>query len=140
MPGQGCGGDLSAVRVPRGALRDREPCSRRSRAGRCGRSAAAGWLAGAVAGALLGAGYALQTAGLERRRSRSTGFDHRDVRRVDAAPRARALPDADRRAAWGGVALATVGLALPAGRARRLARRRPARARAALPSTRSRSS
>src|SRR6266576_1693733 len=34
----------------------------------------AGWIAGAFAGALLGAGYALQTAGLERTSVSSTGF------------------------------------------------------------------
>jgi drug/metabolite transporter (DMT)-like permease len=75
----------------------------------------AGWAAGAFAGALLGAGYALQTAGLERTSVSSTGFITGMY--VVLTPllalalfRARAGVSA-----WIGVALATVGLALLAG-------------------------
>jgi drug/metabolite transporter (DMT)-like permease len=74
-----------------------------------------GMLAGALAGALLGSGYALQTAGLERTSVSSTGFITGmyvvltpllalAVFRVRIGP-----------AAWCGVALATAGLALLSG-------------------------
>ena len=71
--------------------------------------------AGALAGALLGAGYALQTAGLERTSVSSTGFITGMY--VVLTPlialllfRVRAA-----RAAWVGVVLATVGLVLLSG-------------------------
>ncbi len=74
-----------------------------------------GWAAGAFAGALLGAGYALQTAGLERTTVSATGFVTGLY--VVLTPllalglfRVRIPP-----AAWGGVCLATAGLALLAG-------------------------
>ncbi len=74
-----------------------------------------GWAAGALAGALLGAGYALQTAGLERTTVSATGFVTGLY--VVLTPllalglfRVRIPP-----AAWGGVCLATAGLALLAG-------------------------
>jgi drug/metabolite transporter (DMT)-like permease len=74
-----------------------------------------GFGAAVLAGALLGAGYALQTAGLERTSVSSTGFITGmyvvltpllafSVFRIRIAPRA-----------WGGVLLATAGLALLAG-------------------------
>jgi drug/metabolite transporter (DMT)-like permease len=74
-----------------------------------------GIAAGALAGSLLGGGYVLQTAGLERTTVSSTGFVTGmyvvltpllalAIFRVHVA-----------RAAWGGVALATTGLALLAG-------------------------
>ena len=79
-----------------------------------------GALAGILAGALLGGGYALQTAGLERTTVSSTGFITGHVRRADAAARARALPRADRpRRTWLGVAARDRGA--------RAARRRPPR-------------
>ena len=72
--------------------------------------------AGALAGALLGAGYALQTAGLQRTSVSSTGFITGMY--VVLTPvialilfRVRAA-----RSAWGGVLLATVGLVLLSGR------------------------
>ncbi len=71
--------------------------------------------AGMLAGGLLGAGYALQTAGLQRTSVSSTGFITGMY--VVLTPvlalvlfRVRAA-----RAAWAGVALATVGLALLSG-------------------------
>jgi drug/metabolite transporter (DMT)-like permease len=74
-----------------------------------------GWAAGALAGALLGGGYALQTAGLERTSVSSTGFITGMY--VVLTPllalalfRVRVAPTA-----WAGVALATVGLALLSG-------------------------
>jgi drug/metabolite transporter (DMT)-like permease len=74
-----------------------------------------GFGAAVLAGALLGAGYVLQTAGLERTSVSSTGFITGmyvvltpllafSVFRIRIAPRA-----------WGGVLLATAGLALLAG-------------------------
>ena len=74
-----------------------------------------GIAAGALAGSLLGGGYVLQTAGLERTTVSSTGFITGmyvvltpllalAIFRVHVAA-----------AAWGGVALATVGLALLSG-------------------------
>jgi drug/metabolite transporter (DMT)-like permease len=74
-----------------------------------------GWAAGVLAGVLLGAGYALQTAGLERTSVSSTGFITGMY--VVLTPllvlvlfRVRA-----RASAWLGVALATVGLAFLSG-------------------------
>ena len=74
-----------------------------------------GWVAAAYAGALLGAGYALQTAGLERTSVSSTGFITGMY--VVLTPllglvlfRARVGASA-----WIGVALATIGLGLLAG-------------------------
>jgi drug/metabolite transporter (DMT)-like permease len=75
----------------------------------------AGWAAGAVAGALLGAGYALQTAGLERTSVSSTGFItgmYVVLTPLLALVLFRARIGVS---AWIGVALATVGLALLAG-------------------------
>jgi drug/metabolite transporter (DMT)-like permease len=75
----------------------------------------AGWLAGAFAGALLGAGYALQTAGLERTSVSSTGFIT-GMYVVLTPLLALALFRARvGMSAWIGVGLATVGLALLAG-------------------------
>jgi drug/metabolite transporter (DMT)-like permease len=75
----------------------------------------AGWTAGALAGALLGAGYALQTAGLERTSVSSTGFIT-GMYVVLTPLLALALFRARvGRSAWIGVALATIGLALLSG-------------------------
>jgi drug/metabolite transporter (DMT)-like permease len=75
----------------------------------------AGWLAGAFAGALLGAGYALQTAGLERTSVSSTGFITGMY--VVLTPLLALVLFRARvgMSAWIGVGLATVGLALLAG-------------------------
>jgi drug/metabolite transporter (DMT)-like permease len=75
----------------------------------------AGWAAGAFAGALLGAGYALQTAGLERTSVSSTGFITGMY--VVLTPLLALVLFRARvgMSAWIGVALATVGLALLAG-------------------------
>jgi drug/metabolite transporter (DMT)-like permease len=75
----------------------------------------AGWAAGALAGALLGAGYALQTAGLERTSVSSTGFItgmYVVLTPLLALVLFRARVGVS---AWIGVALATAGLALLAG-------------------------
>jgi len=74
-----------------------------------------GWAAATFAGALLGAGYALQTAGLERTSVSSTGFItgmYVVLTPLLALALYRAHVGA---AAWIGVVLATVGLALLAG-------------------------
>lgn len=74
-----------------------------------------GWAAGVFAGALLGAGYALQTAGLERTSVSSTGFItgmYVVLTPLLALVLFRARVGVS---AWIGVALATVGLALLAG-------------------------
>jgi drug/metabolite transporter (DMT)-like permease len=74
-----------------------------------------GWAAGAFAGALLGGGYAVQTAGLERTSVSSTGFITGMgvvLTPVLALALFRARVPA---AAWIGVALSTIGLALLAG-------------------------
>ncbi len=74
-----------------------------------------GLAAAALAGSLLGAGYALQTAGLERTSVSSTGFVtgmYVVLTPLIALVLFRARIGA---AAWVGVALATVGLALLAG-------------------------
>ncbi|MFL5964090.1 MAG: DMT family transporter [Gaiellaceae bacterium] len=74
-----------------------------------------GWAAGAFAGALLGGGYALQTAGLERTSVSSTGFIT-GMSVVLTPLLAFALFRAHvGSSAWIGVALATVGLALLSG-------------------------
>jgi drug/metabolite transporter (DMT)-like permease len=75
----------------------------------------AGWGAGVFAGALLGAGYALQTAGLERTSVSSTGFItgmYVVLTPLLALAIFRARVGAG---AWLGVTLATIGLALLAG-------------------------
>src|SRR5689334_9246376 len=74
-----------------------------------------GILAGILAGALLGAGYALQTAGLERTTVSSTGFITGMY--VVCTPLLALAVFGTRigRGAWVGVLLATVGLALLAG-------------------------
>src|SRR5439155_1277609 len=74
-----------------------------------------GWVAAALAGSLLGAGYALQTAGLARTTVSSTGF----VTGMYVVPPP-VLPlalfrDRAGATAWLGVALATAGLALLSG-------------------------
>jgi drug/metabolite transporter (DMT)-like permease len=71
-----------------------------------------GWAAGVLAGALLGAGYALQTAGLERTSVSSTGFIT-GMYVVLTPLLALALFHVRVGAsAWAGVGLATIGLAL----------------------------
>lgn len=74
-----------------------------------------GWVAGAALGLLLAAGYALQTAGLERTTVSSTGFITGLY--VVFTPLLALLLFGTRigAAAWLGVALATVGLALLSG-------------------------
>jgi drug/metabolite transporter (DMT)-like permease len=74
-----------------------------------------GWAAAVFAGALLGAGYALQTAGLERTSVSSTGFItgmYVVLTPLLALALFRARVGAS---AWIGVTLATIGLALLAG-------------------------
>ena len=74
-----------------------------------------GWRAAVLAGSLLGGGYALQTAGLERTSVSSTGFItgmYVVLTPLLALAVFRVRVDA---AAWLGVSLATVGLALLAG-------------------------
>jgi drug/metabolite transporter (DMT)-like permease len=74
-----------------------------------------GWVAAALAGSLLGAGYALQTAGLARTTVSSTGFVtgmYVVLTPVLALALFRVHVGAT---AWVGVALATVGLALLSG-------------------------
>ena len=75
----------------------------------------AGALSGILAGALLGAGYALQTAGLERTSVSSTGFITGMY--VVCTPLLALAVFRTRigRGAWVGVLLATAGLALLAG-------------------------
>ncbi len=74
-----------------------------------------GWWAGAFAGALLGGGYALQTAGLERTSVSSTGFITGTS--VVLTPLLALVLFRARvgMAVWVGVLLATVGLALLSG-------------------------
>jgi len=74
-----------------------------------------GWVAAALAGSLLGAGYALQTAGLARTTVSSTGFVtgmYVVLTPLLALALFRVHVGA---AAWAGVALATAGLALLSG-------------------------
>jgi drug/metabolite transporter (DMT)-like permease len=74
-----------------------------------------GWAAGAALGLLLAAGYALQTAGLERTTVSSTGFIT-GLYVVFTPLLALVLFGARIAAAvWGGVALSTMGLALLSG-------------------------
>jgi drug/metabolite transporter (DMT)-like permease len=92
----------SLVLAPAGARRVRS----------LGRS---GFVAGAIAGSLLGGGYALQTAGLERTSVSSTGFitgTYVVLTPLLALALFRVRAGAN---AWVGVALATVGLALLSG-------------------------
>jgi drug/metabolite transporter (DMT)-like permease len=74
-----------------------------------------GWAAGAFAGVLLGSGYALQTAGLERTSVSSTGFI--TGMNVVLTPLLALALFRTRvaGAAWLGVVLSTIGLALLAG-------------------------
>ena len=93
----------------------------------------------ALAGGLLAAGYTLQTLGLERTSVSSAGFVtgmYVVLTPLLAYACFRLRID---RAAWAGVALATFGLAVLTGVQRGSARGRPARARPAPRSTRSRS-
>ena len=71
--------------------------------------------AGALLGLLLGAGYALQTAGLERTTVSSTGFVTGMYVVLTPLIALLLLRTAVGAAGWAGVALATVGLALLAG-------------------------
>ena len=68
-----------------------------------------------VAGALIGAGYALQTAGLERSSVSSTGFITGTYVVLTPLFALALFRMRVARAAWAGVVLATVGLALLAG-------------------------
>ncbi len=74
-----------------------------------------GIAAGALAGALLGAGYALQTAGLERTSVSSTGFITGMYVVLTPLLALAIFRSRIGTAAWAGVALATVGLAMLAG-------------------------
>ena len=71
--------------------------------------------AGALAGSLLGAGYALQTAGLERTSVSSTGFVTGMYVVLTPLLALALFRTRIGAAAWGGVALATIGLAMLAG-------------------------
>ena len=75
----------------------------------------AGLGAGVLAGALLGGGYALQTAGLERTTVSSTGFITGMYVVCTPLLALAVLRTRAGRGAWLGVALATLGLALLAG-------------------------
>jgi drug/metabolite transporter (DMT)-like permease len=75
----------------------------------------AGTLGAAIAGALLGAGYVLQTAGLERTSVSSTGFITGMYVVLTPVLALALFRVRIARAAWLGVALATVGLALLSG-------------------------
>ena len=86
------------------------PGGRRLR--RLGRSGA---VAGVVAGALLGGGYALQTAGLERTSVSSTGFVTGLYVVLTPLIALALFRTRTGGTAWVGVALATVGLAMLAG-------------------------
>jgi drug/metabolite transporter (DMT)-like permease len=74
-----------------------------------------GWLAAAFAGALLGAGYALQTAGLERTSVSSTGFITGMYVVLTPLLALAVFRIRAGATAWVGVVLATVGLALLSG-------------------------
>src|SRR3954464_15655833 len=74
-----------------------------------------GIAAGALAGALLGAGYALQTAGLERTSVSSTGFITGMYVVLTPLLALALFRIRAPRAAWAGVALAAGGLALLSG-------------------------
>jgi drug/metabolite transporter (DMT)-like permease len=86
------------------------PAARRLRT--LGRS---GVLAAVLAGSLLGAGYVLQTAGLERTSVSSTGFVTGMYVVLTPLLALAIFRVRIGAAAWGGVALATIGLALLAG-------------------------
>ena len=75
----------------------------------------AGALSGILAGALLGAGYALQTAGLERTTVSSTGFITGLYVVLTPLLALAVFRTRAGRGAWLGVLLATAGLALLAG-------------------------
>jgi drug/metabolite transporter (DMT)-like permease len=75
----------------------------------------AGTLGAAIAGALLGAGYVLQTAGLERTSVSSTGFITGMYVVLTPVLALALFRVRIARVAWLGVALATVGLALLSG-------------------------
>jgi drug/metabolite transporter (DMT)-like permease len=74
-----------------------------------------GWAAGAFAGALLGGGYALQTAGLERTSVSSTGFITGMYVVLTPVLAFALFRVRVGRSAWIGVGLATIGLALLSG-------------------------
>jgi drug/metabolite transporter (DMT)-like permease len=74
-----------------------------------------GWTAGAFAGALLGAGYALQTAGLERTSVSSTGFITGMYVVLTPLLALALFRVRVGGSAWIGVGLATIGLALLSG-------------------------
>jgi drug/metabolite transporter (DMT)-like permease len=74
-----------------------------------------GWTAGALAGALLGAGYALQTAGLERTSVSSAGFVTGMYVVLTPLLALACFRIRVPRAGWVGVALATAGLGLLSG-------------------------
>ena len=84
-------------------------------AGRLRRLGRAGWFAGILAGALVGGGYALQTAGLDRTSVSSTGFITGMY--VVLTPLLALVVFRVRVGAyaWLGVSLATIGLALLSG-------------------------
>ena len=75
----------------------------------------AGWTAAALCGALLGSGYALQTAGLERTTVSSAGFVTGMYVVLTPLLVLALFRVRIEAAAWGGVALATGGLGLLAG-------------------------
>jgi len=74
-----------------------------------------GIAAGALAGSLLGGGYVLQTAGLERTTVSSTGFVTGMYVVLTPLLGLAILRVRIARAAWGGVVLATIGLAMLSG-------------------------
>jgi drug/metabolite transporter (DMT)-like permease len=84
-------------------------------AGRLRSLGRAGWAAGALAGGLLGAGYALQTAGLERTSVSSAGFVTGMYVVLTPLLALACFRIRVPRAGWGGVAVATAGLALLSG-------------------------
>lgn len=84
-------------------------------AGRLRSLGRAGWSAGALAGALLGAGYALQTAGLQRTSVSSAGFVTGMYVVLTPLLALACFRIRVPRAGWGGVALATAGLGLLSG-------------------------
>ncbi|HEY1512508.1 MAG TPA: DMT family transporter [Gaiellaceae bacterium] len=84
-------------------------------AARLRRLGRAGVLSGILAGALLGAGYALQTAGLERTTVSSTGFITGLYVVLTPLLALAVFRTRAGRGAWLGVLLATAGLALLAG-------------------------
>jgi drug/metabolite transporter (DMT)-like permease len=75
----------------------------------------AGWAAAGLAGGLLAAGYVLQTLGLERTSVSSAGFVTGMYVVLTPLLALACFRIGIGRAAWGGVALATLGLALLAG-------------------------